>query len=46
MLDGDRVATGDGVLVLATVQPEGKAPQAMAAWRNGARPVQGEAFGR
>ena len=46
VLDGDRVATGDGVLVLATVQPEGKAPQAMAAWRNGARPVQGEAFGR
>jgi methionyl-tRNA formyltransferase len=45
-LDGDRVATGDGVLVLATVQPEGKAAQPVAAWRNGARPVAGEALGR
>ena len=27
-LDGDRVATGDGALVLATVQPEGKAASA------------------
>jgi methionyl-tRNA formyltransferase len=45
-LDGERVATGDGVLVLATVQPEGKAPQPAAAWRNGARPAPGEAFGR
>ncbi len=45
-LDGDRVATGDGVLVLATVQPEGKGPQPVTAWRNGARPVPGEAFGR
>jgi methionyl-tRNA formyltransferase len=45
-LDGDRVATGDGVLVLATVQPEGRAAQPVAAWRNGARPVAGEALGR
>jgi methionyl-tRNA formyltransferase len=45
-LDGDRVATGDGVLVLATVQPEGKGAQPAGAWRNGARPVAGEALGR
>jgi methionyl-tRNA formyltransferase len=45
-LDGDRVATGDGVLVVATVQPEGKGAQPVAAWRNGARPAAGEAFGR
>jgi methionyl-tRNA formyltransferase len=46
VLDGDRVATVDGVLVLGTVQPEGKAPQPVAAWRNGARPTPGEALGR
>jgi len=45
-LDGDRVATGDGVLILATVQPEGKGPQPVTAWRNGARPAAGEALGR
>jgi methionyl-tRNA formyltransferase len=44
-LDGDRAATGDGVLVLVTVQPEGKSAQPVAAWRNGARPAPGEALG-
>jgi methionyl-tRNA formyltransferase len=29
---------GDGSIMLATVQPEGKAPMAAAAWANGARP--------
>lgn len=37
-LDGVVVGTGDGALELQVVQPEGKAPQAAAAWRNGARP--------
>ena len=45
-LDGDRVAAGDGVLVLETVQPEGRGPQPAAAWRNGARVAPGEALGR
>jgi methionyl-tRNA formyltransferase len=45
-IDGDRTGTGDGVLVLTTVQPEGKGPQPVAAWRNGARLAPGEAFGR
>ncbi len=45
VLDGDRVATGDGALVLATVQPEGKGPQPVAAWRNGARIAPGDALG-
>jgi methionyl-tRNA formyltransferase len=45
-LDGERVGTGEGDLVVVTVQPEGRAPQPMAAWRNGARPQPGEAFGR
>ncbi|MFP5318925.1 MAG: methionyl-tRNA formyltransferase [Acidimicrobiia bacterium] len=40
-----RVATGDGALELVEVQPEGKGPQAAAAWRNGARPQPGERFG-
>ena len=43
VLDGDRVGTGDGVLVLTTVQPEGKGPQPAAAWRNGARLAPGRA---
>jgi methionyl-tRNA formyltransferase len=39
VLEGLVVGTGDGRgLELVTVQPEGKAPQAAAAWRNGARP--------
>jgi len=45
-LDGDRVATGDGVLVVAAVHPEGKVAQPVAAWRNGARPAAGEALGQ
>lgn len=42
VLDGLRVGTGDGVLVLDEVQPEGKARQAAPAWANGARPAAGE----
>lgn len=38
------VGTGAGALTLVEVQPEGKAAQAAAAWRNGARPVAGERF--
>ncbi len=46
-IDADRllVAAGGGALELVEVQPEGKAPQAAAAWRNGARPVPGERMG-
>jgi len=40
-----RVGTGAGPLELVEVQPEGKGPQAAAAWRNGARPVLGERLG-
>ena len=43
VLDGLVVGAGDGRgLELVTVQPEGKAPLAAAAWRNGARPQPGE----
>ena len=38
------VGTGGGLLELVEVQPEGKAPQAAAAWRNGARLQPGERF--
>ena len=43
-LDADalRVGTADGALELVEVQPEGKAPQPAAAWRNGARLQPGE----
>jgi methionyl-tRNA formyltransferase len=34
---GVRVACGDGVVVLITVQPEGKTPMSATAWANGAR---------
>ena len=44
-LDGTVVATGAGGLELVKVQPEGKAAQAAAAWRNGARPAPGERLG-
>jgi methionyl-tRNA formyltransferase len=37
VLDGVRVATGQGWLVLETVQPEGKKPVAADDWRRGAR---------
>ena len=39
------MGTGDGALELVEVQPEGKAPQAAAAWRNGARLEAGERLG-
>ena len=44
-VDGLLVGTGDGALELVTVQPEGKAPQDAAAWRNGAHPEPGEQLG-
>ena len=40
-----RVGAGRGALELVEVQPEGKGPQAAAAWRNGARPAPGERMG-
>ncbi len=45
VLDGTRVGTGGGSLALVEVQPEGKAPQDVTAWRNGARPEPGERLG-
>jgi methionyl-tRNA formyltransferase len=42
--DGIVVGTGSGLLELAEVQPEGKARQLAAAWRNGARIRPGERF--
>jgi methionyl-tRNA formyltransferase len=39
------VLTGEGALELVRVQPEGKAAQPAAAWRNGARPNPDERFG-
>jgi methionyl-tRNA formyltransferase len=44
-LDGDLVATGDGQLQLATVQPEGRAAVAGQDWLRGARPRPGEPLG-
>lgn len=44
-LHGLVVSTGDGAVELVEVQPEGKAPQPAAAWRNGARPQPGERLG-
>lgn len=44
-LDGASVGTGDGVLELVTVQPEGKAPVDAAAWLRGARAQPGERLG-
>jgi methionyl-tRNA formyltransferase len=44
-LSGLLVGTGDGVLELVELQPEGRAPQAAQAWRNGARPQPGERLG-
>jgi methionyl-tRNA formyltransferase len=44
-IDGTRVGTGDGVLDLVEVQPEGKGRIAATAWRNGARPAPGERLG-
>jgi methionyl-tRNA formyltransferase len=47
VLDPDRlvVGTADGALELIEVQPEGRAPQRAADWRNGARPRPGERLG-
>ena len=39
------VGTGDGAIELVEVQPEGRAPQAATAWRNGARLRPGERMG-
>jgi len=39
------VRAGSGVLVLAVVQPEGRARQDVAAWRNGTRSEPGEVLG-
>ena len=46
-IDADilRVGTGDGSLELVEVQPEGRAPQPAAAWRNGARLEPGDRLG-
>ncbi len=44
-LEATTVLTGEGVLELVRVQPEGKAAQPAAAWRNGARPTPGELLG-
>ncbi|MEM7341767.1 MAG: methionyl-tRNA formyltransferase [Actinomycetota bacterium] len=44
-LVGDLVATGDGALRLVTVQPEGKRSMAVADWRNGVQPAEGERLG-
>ena len=46
-LDPERlvVGTGDGGLALVEVQPEGRGPQAVRSWRNGARPQPGERLG-
>lgn len=46
-IEGLVVGCGDGTgLELVTVKPEGKAAQPAAAWRNGARPEQGERVGK
>ncbi|MEM9606097.1 MAG: methionyl-tRNA formyltransferase [Actinomycetota bacterium] len=44
-LEGVRVGTGDGVLELVDVQPEGKGRMPAAAWRNGAQPGADERLG-
>ena len=44
-MDGGLVGTGDGALELVEVQPEGRGPQPVSAWRNGARPQPGERLG-
>ena len=42
---GTLVVTGRGGLRLVTVQPEGRAAVPAEAWRNGARPLEGEVLG-
>jgi methionyl-tRNA formyltransferase len=46
VLVGDIVGAADGGLALELVQPEGKAPMQVTAWRNGSRPAPGEILGR
>lgn len=47
-IGGDRqhvlVATGQGLVELTEVKPEGKGPMDARAWRNGVRPIGGERF--
>ena len=45
VLDGDLVGTGDGLLRLVEVQPEGKSRQPAEDWFRGARPVPGDRLG-
>ncbi len=45
-LDGGVVTTGDGLLELVEVQPEGRAAVAFDSWARGARPMPGEQLGR
>lgn len=44
-LDGPVVGTGDGLLRLVEVQPEGKSRQAAEDWLRGARPTPGDRLG-
>ncbi|MGI8755055.1 MAG: methionyl-tRNA formyltransferase [Acidimicrobiales bacterium] len=44
-IGGGRIVTGDGILELAEVQPEGKARTPFSAWANGARPAAEERLG-
>jgi methionyl-tRNA formyltransferase len=44
-LEGDAVATGEGVLRLRRVQPEGRAPTPAPDWLRGARPLAGDRLG-
>ncbi|MCX7621698.1 MAG: hypothetical protein N2037_12750, partial [Acidimicrobiales bacterium] len=44
-LRGRFIGTGDGVVELVEVQPEGKSRLAADAWLNGARPRPGERLG-
>jgi methionyl-tRNA formyltransferase len=45
VIRGLTVSCGDGALDLVEVQPEGKGRQDASAWRNGARPIDGERLG-
>jgi len=45
-IDGLVASCGDGGLELLVVQPEGKARQEAAAWRNGARPTSDDRLGQ
>jgi methionyl-tRNA formyltransferase len=45
LLDGTVVGTGEGVLRLIAVQPEGRSPMPAHAWLKGLRPAEGERLG-